>query len=216
MASPPTDHVAPSRPATDEMEPHAPLAGIMPPVTHRPLHDPEQITRAPDGRPAQDQPQWRKDFPIDWPQDTYVARRDFTKFLVLTSAAFAIGQLWIGMQNVWRKRRGNPPIRKIATLSALPVGESLVFQYPEAHDDCLLIHTAPGKLLAYSQKCTHLSCAVVPRINEGILWCPCHEGIFDLHTGRRTAGPPPRPLPRIMLSVKGDDIYATGVERRTV
>src|SRR5579875_3286117 len=30
-------------------------------------------------------PAWRQDFPIDWPQDHYVARRDFTKFLVLTA-----------------------------------------------------------------------------------------------------------------------------------
>ena len=58
----------------------------------RPLHDPEQITIAPDGRPMDEQPAWRQDFPIDWPQDQYVARRDFMKFLVLTSLAFAVGQ----------------------------------------------------------------------------------------------------------------------------
>jgi Rieske Fe-S protein len=216
MAPSTSDHDAARPHSTGGAATQVPLADAMPPVSHPALLDPEQITRPPDGRPPQDQPQWRKDFPIDWPQDTYVARRDFTKFLVLTSAAFVIGQLWIGAQNVWRKQRGNPPIRKIATLSALPVGESLVFQYPEPHDDCLLIHAAPGKLLAYSQKCTHLTCAVVPRIDEGILWCPCHEGIFDLESGRRTAGPPPRPLPRIKLDVRGDDIYATGIERRTV
>ena len=59
-----------------------------------------------------------------------------------------------------------------------------------------MIRTRDGKLLAYSQKCTHLSCAVVPELDEGILRCPCHEGIFDLSTGRNIAGPPPRPLPR--------------------
>lgn len=178
--------------------------------------DPDQITRPPDGRSLHSQPQWRKDFPIDWPQDHYVSRRDFAKFMVLTSAAFAIGQIWIGMQNVWQKQRGAPPIRKIASLSALPVGGSLVFQYPGTHDNCLLIRVASDKLLAYSQKCTHLSCAVVPKVAEGVLRCPCHEGVFDLYTGRRIAGPPPRPLPRITLDVRGDDIYATGVERRTV
>jgi hypothetical protein len=62
----------------------------------RPAGDSEMITRPPDGRPMEDQPQWRQDFPVDWPQDTYVARRDFAKFMVLTSAAFTIGQLWIG------------------------------------------------------------------------------------------------------------------------
>lgn len=192
------------------------LAGTTSTDAYSPLHDPEQITRPPDGRPLHYQPQWRKDFPIDWPQDHYVARRDFTKFMVLTSAAFAIGQLWIGMQNIWRQHRGTPPIRRIATLSALPVGASLVFQYPGPHDDCLLIRAASDKLLAYSQKCTHLSCAVVPKVEEGVIRCPCHEGLFDLYTGRKIAGPPPRPLPRITLDVRGDDVYATGVEWWTV
>jgi nitrite reductase/ring-hydroxylating ferredoxin subunit len=192
----------------------APTSGVS--SVESELRDSEQITRAPDGRSMHSQPQWRKDFPIDWPQDHYVSRRDFAKFMVLTSAAFAIGQLWIGMQNIWRNHRGTPPIRKIASLSALPVGSSLVFQYPDPHDNCLLIRVASDKLLAYSQKCTHLSCAVVPRVEEGVLRCPCHEGVFDLYTGRRIAGPPPRPLPRIVIDVRGNDVYATGVERRTV
>ena len=192
------------------------LAGTTPSDAYSPVRDPEQITRPPDGAPLHHQPQWRKDFPIDSPQDHYVARRDFAKFMVVISGAFAIGQLWIGMQNVWRRRRGEPPIRKIASLSALPVGGTLVFQYPDAHDDCILIRTAPNVLLAYSQKCTHLSCAVVPRLDKGVLHCPCHEGYFDLQTGRNIAGPPPRPLPRVTLEVRGDDVYATGVERRTI
>jgi nitrite reductase/ring-hydroxylating ferredoxin subunit len=193
------------------------LAGTAPADAYGvPLRDPEQSTRPPDGRPMHHQPQWRKDFPIDWPQDHYVARRDFAKFMVLTSAAFAVGQLWIALQNVWRKRRGQPPITRIASLSSLPIGGSVVFQYPEAHDDCILVRAAPNELVAYSQKCTHLSCAVVPDAEKGILRCPCHEGFFDLATGRKIAGPPPRPLPRITLNVRGDDVYATGVERRTV
>ena len=47
--------------------------------------DPEQISTPPDGKPMGRQPAWRQDFPIDVPQDNYIARRDFTKFLVLTS-----------------------------------------------------------------------------------------------------------------------------------
>jgi len=192
------------------------LTGTTPSDAYSPLRDPEQVTRPPDGGSLHSQPQWRKDFPIDWPQDHYVARRDFAKFMVVISGAFVIGQLWIGVQNLWRRHRGAPPIRRIASLSSLSVGGSLVFQYPGPHDDCLLIRVASDKLLAYGQKCTHLSCAVVPRVEEGVIRCPCHEGLFDLDTGHKTAGPPPRPLPRITLNVRGDDIYATGVEWRTV
>jgi nitrite reductase/ring-hydroxylating ferredoxin subunit len=191
------------------------IAGTAPADAYSPAHDLEQITRPPDGKPRHFQPQWRKDFPIDWPQDHYVARRDFSKFMVLTSLAFAVGQLWIGVQNTWRRHRGAPPMRKIASLSSLPVGETLVFQYPEPHDDCVLVRTGPDQLLAYSQKCTHLSCAVIPKVGESVIRCPCHEGLFDLSTGRNIAGPPSRPLPRITLTIRGDEIFATGVERRT-
>src|SRR5215831_5353682 len=55
----------------------------------------EDVTLSPDGAPPDAQPRWRQDFPIDWPADQYVARRDFARFLVLTSAAFAAGQAWI-------------------------------------------------------------------------------------------------------------------------
>ena len=46
----------------------------------------------------------------------------------------------------------------------------------------------------------------------GRLHCPCHNGWFDLATGRPVAGPPQRPLPRITLDVRDGIIYATGVE----
>ena len=76
--------------------------------------NPEQLSVPPDGGPYHDQPQWRNDFPIDWPQDEFVERREFTKFLVLTSFAFVIGQAWIVFENLRRKRRGAPPVRRIA------------------------------------------------------------------------------------------------------
>jgi Rieske Fe-S protein len=160
------------------------------------------------------QPKWRQDFPIDWPQDVYVARRDFTKFLGLTSLAFVVGQFTIALRNLWRRGRGLPEIRRIDGADRLQVGESLVFDYPDDSEPCLLLRVARDEYVAYSQKCTHLACAVVPR--EGQLFCPCHRGFFEVATGRPLAGPPSRPLPVVRLRVRVDGIYATGIERRTV
>ena len=87
---------------------------------------PDQLTVPPDGGAYHDQPQWRNDFPIDWAQDEFVERREFTKFLVLTSFAFVAGQVWIALQNFSRKRQGRPPIRMIARLDAVPVGATMV------------------------------------------------------------------------------------------
>jgi nitrite reductase/ring-hydroxylating ferredoxin subunit len=181
----------------------------------RAMRDAERLGLAPDGRPSEAQPAWRHDFPIDWPEDHYVERRDFMKFMVLTSAAFTLGQFWIAAQQWFRTRQpAHPPVR-IASLSALPVGGSRVFAYPDEHDTCVLVRLSETDLVAYDQKCTHLSCPVIPRVAEGTLHCPCHHGVFDLRTGNVLAGPPPRPLPRVRLEVKGDDVYATGIERRT-
>lgn len=169
-------------------------------------------TVPPDGRPATDQPAWRRDFPIDWPRDHYVSRRDFTKFLGLTSLAFVIGQVWIGVKSLRDRLRGRPAEVAVGRLADVPVGGARVFHYPTAADPCLLLRPDEQTLIAYGQKCTHLSCAVVPEIDRGRLACPCHKGYFDLDTGRPVAGPPRRPLPRVALQVRGGVVYATGVE----
>ena len=192
------------------------LTGTTRSDVYEPRRELEDVTVAPDQRPHAEQPQWRKDFAIDWPEDQYVARRDFAKFLVLTSGAFAVGQGWVAVQSLLRKRRPPPSRKRIASLSAVALGSAMVFDFPADHDPCLLIRTREGELVAYSQKCTHLSCAVVPRLEEGVLHCPCHEGYFDLRTGRNIAGPPPRPLPAIELAIEGDDIYAVSVKDRNV
>jgi Rieske Fe-S protein len=180
------------------------------------IDQPEQRSAAPDGRPDAEQPAWRRDFPVDIPQDHYVARRDFTKFMGLTSLAFAVGQLWIAVQNWLDNRRPRPGRQALARLDDIPVGGALPFAYPEPDDHCLLIRPTNDTVLAYDQRCTHLSCAVVPDMAGDCLRCPCHHGLFDLTTGRPLAGPPRRPLPRITLEVCEGLIYACGVERRTV
>ena len=174
----------------------------------------DQLSVPPDGRPYSQQPQWRNDFPIDWPQDEFVARRDFTKFLVLTSFAFVVGQLWIVFENFSRRRSGKPPVKRIAKVEDIPIGGSKVFHYPEEHDICLVVRTGHQQFFAYNQKCTHLSCAVVPDLAHGRLHCPCHNGFFELRSGIPTAGPPRRPLERIKLEIRDGDLYAIDREVR--
>jgi len=190
------------------------LAGTAPAELYARVEPRETITIAPDFRPDAEQPAWRQDFPIDWPQDQYVERRDFVKFLVLTSGAFTAGQFTIAAQSMLRERQP-AGARRVASLDELPVGGSIVFDYPAQHDSCVLVRRAEHDLVAYSQKCTHLSCAVIPKPDQGVLHCPCHEGVFDLTSGRPIAGPPTRPLPRILLEVRGRDVYAVGVEAGT-
>lgn len=175
--------------------------------------DRDEIVVPPDGQAHETQPQWRQDFPINRPQDNYVARRDFTKFMALTSLAFVAGQFWIVVQSFLRKRRAALAKLEIAKVNEIPIGGSKIFNYPKPeHDGCVIVRLEQDKFVAYSQKCTHLSCAVIPDTKEGCLVCPCHEGRFDLATGRPIAGPPRRPLPVIDLEIKDGAIYATNIE----
>jgi Rieske Fe-S protein len=175
----------------------------------------ERDPKCPDGRPLSEQPRWRKDFPTDMPDADALSRREFTKFLVLTSGAFVAGQCWIGLMSLLRDERPLPAQRIAAARDVLP-GGVVEFRYPNDDHPCLLIRLRDGRLVAFGQQCSHLSCAVIPEPAQGQLRCPCHNGAFEINEGRPIAGPPRRPLPRIELEVRDGIIYATGVELRTV
>lgn len=177
-----------------------------------PALDPERTTVAPDGRPAESQPKWRRDFPIDAGQDDYVSRRELVKFMVLTSGAFVAGQLWLVLKSYIERSPARAPALAVAAVDELPVGGAKTFEYPAGSPPRLLVRTGPAAFVAYDQQCTHLLCPVVPVVDQGRLHCPCHNGWFDLATGLPVAGPPRRPLPRVTLEVRGRTVYATGVE----
>ena len=122
------------------------LTGTAPASLYTPALEREQITIPPDFAPADAQPAWRQDFPIDWPQDLYVERRDFMKFLVLTSASLTLGQVWIGVQSWYRRRRGRPPIQRIASVDDLAVGAAIGFTYPREDEPCLLVRLTTGRV----------------------------------------------------------------------
>ena len=72
----------------------------------------------------------------------------------------------------------------------------------------VLINTQEGKLLAFSAVCTHLTCTVTYEADTGTLYCPCHNGRFDL-SGSVISGPPPRPLEAYDVEVVDDDIFVS-------
>jgi Rieske Fe-S protein len=162
----------------------------------------------PKGGPA---PQWREDFPIQWERDHYVTRRELTKFLTLGSGLLAGASAAIAAVGLLR-RPAPAPRKRVGTANDVPPGGSLLFRYPTDEDPCILVRLKDGRLAAYSQVCTHLSCAVVHRPEEEALFCPCHHGVFSEGEGRPVAGPPSRRLPRVRIEQSGDDLFAVGVE----
>jgi len=156
------------------------------------------------------EPLWRDEFSVHAADERYVNRRQFTKFLTLTSLAMFAGNIWILVKSLTAKQPAYPE-QVIARAGAIPVGGVKLFTYPTSNDPCLMVRTADDTYVAYSQVCTHLSCAVIYNVHRGRLECPCHEGIFSVKDGSVTAGPPPRPLPRVVLERRGNDLVAVGM-----
>lgn len=155
---------------------------------------------------------WSEEFSVAAGEQSFVERRQLGKFLLLTSAAMFAGQLWLLAKNAFTKRVHTIwPRKAVALESDLAVGAAKVFTYPGPQDNCLLIRLDEERFVAYSQKCTHLSCAVVYSAGNRRLECPCHEGYFSVEDGHVIQGPPPRPLPRIELERSQGQLFAKGI-----
>lgn len=155
----------------------------------------------------------RDDFPVDWEEDQYVSRREFFKFMTVASGAFAAGSVGLAAWSAsTRQQRFFDPAR-ICAVTDLQPGASLAFAYPRKEDICILVRTAQGEFRAYSRRCTHLSCPVDWQPDKHRLYCPCHNGAFDVENGKVLQGPPPHPLPQIVLETRGDDVWAVGVRK---
>ena len=93
-----------------------------------------------------------------------------------------------------------------AKVGELPPNAAKVFKFGSA--PAVLINTAEGTLVALSAICTHLTCTVRYDGETGTLFCPCHNGRFDL-SGNVLSGPPPRPLETFTVEVSGPDIIVS-------
>ncbi|MEU8838821.1 Rieske (2Fe-2S) protein [Streptomyces roseus] len=149
--------------------------------------------------------------------DSLTTRRDYLRIVATVSGGLAIGG--VGVASGILHRHGDseslPRTKKVA--DRLAPGESVAFRFPGDEDRALAVRLSDGALVGYSAVCTHLACAVLWREDRGAdgeLYCPCHEGVFDARTGEVTAGPPPRPLPRIFLTEEADgSVWAVATAR---
>lgn len=157
--------------------------------------------------------QLKSDFPVDWEEDHYVSRREFVKFMTLASGGLAVGTAGLAVWAHTPRDHRTFEAALIAKVADVPVGQALAFSYPQPRDLCILVHSREGEFRAYSRRCTHLSCPVEFQPEHHRLYCPCHNGAFSLEDGHVLQGPPPRPLPEIMLEIRGDEIHAVGVKK---
>jgi Rieske Fe-S protein len=158
-----------------------------------------------------DPPKWRRDFPFPSAGEDDVTRREFARYLVLASGAFAAGTVAVAARSSLRSINHGKP-QPIVALADVPVNGTHLFGYPTKDDPAILVRLPGDRLHAMSQKCTHLSCVVYYRPDEQQMVCPCHEGVFDARTGDVVAGPPQRPLGRIDVEVRDGVVWALGAQ----
>ncbi|MFQ5707118.1 MAG: arsenate reductase (azurin) small subunit [bacterium] len=119
------------------------------------------------------------------------------------------------------------PHKKIASLSDLKLDTPLEFLYPNSdptYAQCFLVKlgekagggVGPDQdIVAFSSLCTHMGGLLNKSYNAEHKVagpCPSHLSTFDLtRHGMVVAGHAVESLPQIVLEVKGNDVYATGV-----
>jgi Rieske Fe-S protein len=88
-----------------------------------------------------------------------------------------------------------------AALAALPPNTGLIFKFGSRPG--LVLRTPDGDVRAFSAVCTHLDCTVQYVVETSQIWCACHNGLYDL-SGHVVSGPPPRPLDRFVVNLRGE------------
>ena len=94
------------------------------------------------------------------------------------------------------------PSRLVVEAGIGEAGKGLVFV---RRRDPAIDRESGNGFIALTSRCSHVGCPVnyVPAAQSFV--CPCHGGVYDFR-GRRTAGPPPRPLDRFQTRVRAGQL----------
>src|SRR5205807_3032256 len=93
-------------------------------------------------------PLWQDEFSVFTADERYVNRRQFTKFLTLTSFGMLAGNLWIFARSAFH-RAPTYPRMAVAAAEEIAVGGVKIFSYPTVEDPCILVRTGSESYVAY-------------------------------------------------------------------
>lgn len=88
-----------------------------------------------------------------------------------------------------------------AKAAALAPNSGLIFKF--GSKPAIVIRTPEGDIRAFTAVCTHLECTVQFKTDISLIWCACHNGLYDLG-GNVVSGPPPRPLEQFVVNLRGE------------
>ena len=131
------------------------------------------------------------------------SRRDFLRWTVAGASVFFLAESAAGfVAFFWPNKIGAFGSKISVAAANIPkVGADPIV---DRDGKFWLINNEDGALAIY-WKCVHLGCTVPWDPNGKTFHCPCHGSIYD-KTGVRIAGPAPRPLDIMAISVDGDGV----------
>ncbi|MQA89672.1 MAG: Rieske 2Fe-2S domain-containing protein [Gemmatimonas sp.] len=105
--------------------------------------------------------------------------------------------------------------RGVGRVSQFPVGSTTTVRFEDpsslpwsgqvAKTAAWLRREGEASFIAFSLDCTHLGCPVRWEEQANLFMCPCHGGVY-YSNGEVAGGPPPRPLTRYPVRVRGDAV----------
>lgn len=95
------------------------------------------------------------------------------------------------------------PGEVLATTDEVPVGGGLVL----GDKGVVITQAEEGRFVAFSASCTHQG-AQVSQVDQRGIHCPLHGSVFDATDGSVVGGPATEALPKVAITVEGDEILA--------
>jgi len=141
------------------------------------------------------------------------SRRGFLKFSALgLSAVAAAPALIAGDAQPTMSVYGGYIKNRVGSLTQLKKTGELDFSYPDGNALCKAVYVN-NEVKAYSIICTHKGCPTVYNKEKALFECPCHFTKYDAKKdGQMVIGHATGRLPRVLLEINGDDIFAIGVD----
>lgn len=140
------------------------------------------------------------------PEVERLPRRRLLKVLGGAAGVAAVTQL-TGLSGCGPEAPEPPPVAEVP-LASLPEGERVRAMMGVTPVE---VTRSGDEVTARSLWCTHLGCEVKWNGEQKKYFCPCHEGVYNAK-GFPIAGPPPRPLDKLQVTVAAGVATITTVE----
>ena len=140
-------------------------------------------------------------------------RKVFVRTLVGTVGAAYAGAIGYPMYRYLstpaRREANEPAVTEISLPEKDIPGPGSALSFMFGRRPALLIHHKDGSMVCFEAICSHLGCTVQFQADKDRIFCPCHSGQYDMHTGKNVAGPPPKPLKQHHVEVKDGKVIVS-------